>query len=782
VPRLRSFLVVAGILVALFFVDAASGRVLSQADILLRYSPWSESGPPGAVASNGQRPGNLLLGDVPLFVYPSLRLTRDSLRALRFPVWNPAMYGGQPFLASYQTGLLSPFVVVSVLLPPVDALLAHAVLRLLIGGAGMFLFLRRLGLAAPAVWFGALTFLLNPFTVVWLEHPPSAVSCWLPWLLWSIDRSHREGGPGNVALLAALTALTLLAGHPETAFKVLLMSGAYAVAVCFVDTHRGRLGADCALLFGRLLPAVLLGTAVAAAQIAPFVEYLGESGIAAMRRTFTVSPMVLSFPTAVAAFVPDAFGNPSRGVWLTNYCEQTAYPGNVAWVLAAVSVGVATRRRWRVTFLAVTAAAAAALMYGAPGVSQLFTLIPMAGLSAPSRFGLVAIFSVIVMGSIGVSAMCETDPARPLQHDHARAMRAALIALGIMSAVVAALIWWQWPAFRQAAFARGLALATLWSGAVACGAAAIVIGWAKGVVAPRIAVVLLIVLSVGDLFALGFRFHPMLPRAQVFPSLPAIEAIAADRTLFRVAGFGDSLPPNAAMAYGLADPRGYDGVAPRHYTDLLGRAFGPAMAHRIDKHGALSVVDLLNVKYIVGNAVAGAPVPHWVPVTTAPVVVYRNDHVFPRAWLVDRAVVRDDASTLAWVVAATSDLRHEAPIADALRADASPEPSGSEGAGEVAISRYEPTEVELTTRASGRRLLVLADAWYPGWAVYVDGRPSAIVRAYHALRAVPVPGGQHVVRFSYEPASVRIGIAISAGALIAMSALIIVAARRRRLA
>ena len=342
-----------------------------------------------------------------------------------------------------------------------------------------------------------------------------------------------------------------------------------------------------------------------------------------------------------------------------------------------------------------------------------------------------------------------------------------------------ALIWWQWPAFRQAAFVREMALATLWSGAIACGAAAIVVCWVKGVVTPRIAVALLIVVSVGDLFAVGFRFHPMLPRAQVFPPLPSIDAIAADPTLFRVVGFGDSLPPNTAMVYGLADPRGYDGVAPRHYTDLLGRAFGPAMAHRIDQHGALPVVDLLNVKYVVGKGTARVPVDHWVPVATAPVAVYRNDRAFPRAWLVDRAVVRDDASTLDWVVAATSDLRHEAPIAEALSADLSPERSASGDTGEVAISRYEPTEVELTTRASGRRLLVLADAWYPGWEVYVDGRKAAIVRAYHALRAVPVPGGQHVVRFSYEPASLRIGTAVSAGALIALSALVIVAARRR---
>ena len=642
----------------------------------------------------------------------------------------------------------------------------------------MFLFLRRLGLAPPAVWFGALTFLLNPFTVVWLEHPPSAVSCWLPWLLWSVDRNRHEGGPGNVALLAALTALTLLAGHPETAFKVLLMTGAYAVAVCLVGTRRGRLGSDCMLLFGRLLPAVLLGAALAAAQIVPFLEYMGESGIAAMRRTFTVSPMVVPPPSAVAAFVPDVFGNPSRGVWLTNYCEQQTYPGNVAWILAAVSLGVAARR-WRVAFLAGTALLAAALMYGVPGVSQLFALIPMAGLSAPSRFGLLTIFSVVALASIGLSAMCESDRTRPPGHGHDRAMRAALAGLAIMTALVVALIWWQWPAFRQAAFVREMALATLWSGAIACGAAAIVVCWVKGVVTPRIAVALLIVVSVGDLFAVGFRFHPMLPRAQVFPPLPSIDAIKADPALFRVAGFGDSLPPNTAMAYGLNDPRGYDGVAPRHYTDLLGRAFGPAMAHRIDQHGALPVVDLLNVKYVVGNGVDRAPVPHWIPVMTAPVAVYRNDRVFPRAWLVDRAVVRDDASTLDWIVAATSDLRHEAPIAEPLSADLSPERSASGDTGEVAISRYEPTEVELTTRASGRRLLVLADAWYPGWEVYVDGRKAAIVRAYHALRAVPVPGGQHVVRFSYEPASLRIGTAVSAAALIALSALIIVAARRR---
>ncbi len=777
---LPSFVVVACALLAAFFIDALSGKVLSQADILLAWSPWADSAPAGAVASNGQRPGNHMLGDIPLFVYPSLQFTRDSLRALRFPLWNPGMYGGQPFLASYQTGLLSPFVLLSVLLPPVDALLAHAIVRLLVGGIGMFIFLRGLRLAGPAVWFGAVTFLFNPFAVVWLEHPPSAVSCWLPWLLWSVDRHRQDGGPGHVAGLAALTAVTLLAGHPETAFKVLLLTGAYAVGVALAGTDAGRLRAGGVLLVGRLLPAVALGAAIAAAQIVPFLEYMDESGIAAMRRTFAVSPHVITPPTAVAAFVPDVFGNPSRGPALTNYLDQQVYPGNVAWILAALSIGVLARRRWRVAFFAGMAALAAALMYGAPGISRLFTLIPLAGLSAPSRFGLIVIAAVVVLAALGVDALCE--PERP-RRDVDRSVRAVVVGLAIMAVIVAALIWWQWAAFRASGLVRHMAQSVLWSGGVAAVAAGVVIARARGLVTTRVAVALLTIVSVADLFAIGFRFHPMVPRAQVFPRLSAIDAIAADRSLFRVAGVGDSLPPNAAMVYGLSDPRGYDGVAPRHFTDLLGRAFGPAMAHRIDAQGALPIVDLLNVKYLVAPGGGRAGVPHWTPVVSAPATVYRNERVFPRAWLVDRVVARDDPSTLDWMVAPTSDLRREAPISGELGpgelgAGSGPEPAVGGELGEATITRYEPTAVELTTRAPGRRLLVLADAWYPGWEVYVDDRKASIVRAYYALRAVPVPGGRHRVRFAYEPASLRLGIAISAVALIAWVGLV-VAARRR---
>ncbi len=57
----------------------------------------------------------------------------------------------------------------------------------------------------------------------------------------------------------------------------------------------------------------------------------------------------------------------------------------------------------------------------------------------------------------------------------------------------------------------------------------------------------------------------------------------------------------------------------------------------------------------------------------------------------------------------------------------------------------------------GDGFVVLSDQFYPGWRAYVDGRESPIYRANYLFRAVPVPAGEHVVEFTYQPVSVGLG-------------------------
>lgn len=80
----------------------------------------------------------------------------------------------------------------------------------------------------------------------------------------------------------------------------------------------------------------------------------------------------------------------------------------------------------------------------------------------------------------------------------------------------------------------------------------------------------------------------------------------------------------------------------------------------------------------------------------------------------------------------------------------------------VRIVSYKPSEavIEADVIASPK-FLVLADTWYPGWKVFVNGRRQRLLRADYIFRAVYLEPGRHVVRFAYSPFSFKMGIIIS---------------------
>jgi uncharacterized membrane protein YfhO len=61
---------------------------------------------------------------------------------------------------------------------------------------------------------------------------------------------------------------------------------------------------------------------------------------------------------------------------------------------------------------------------------------------------------------------------------------------------------------------------------------------------------------------------------------------------------------------------------------------------------------------------------------------------------------------------------------------------------------------------------VLSDVYYPGWVATVDGVETPIHRTNYAFRSVSVPAGDHIVTFTYRPASFRYGIYGSVAGLV----------------
>jgi len=72
---------------------------------------------------------------------------------------------------------------------------------------------------------------------------------------------------------------------------------------------------------------------------------------------------------------------------------------------------------------------------------------------------------------------------------------------------------------------------------------------------------------------------------------------------------------------------------------------------------------------------------------------------------------------------------------------------------------YSAGKILLSGEGPGR--LVLAEVWYPGWRVKIDGKEAAIFRVANIWMGVELPEGHHQIEFSYLPILQLVGIAVS---------------------
>jgi hypothetical protein len=95
----------------------------------------------------------------------------------------------------------------------------------------------------------------------------------------------------------------------------------------------------------------------------------------------------------------------------------------------------------------------------------------------------------------------------------------------------------------------------------------------------------------------------------------------------------------------------------------------------------------------------------------------------------------------------------------------------------VTVTRSEPQRVELRARLNRPGLVILADTFYPGWHLTIDGQPATILRANRLMRGAAVGAGVHTLVYVYDPLSFRVGLAVSILGLLGLLALL---AWRRR--
>lgn len=709
--------------------------------------------------------------DCALAYYPRRVFATAAMRSGDLPLWDPHTFTGQPFLANFQSALLYPVNLVLYAVEPMRAMGWFLIIHLVMGGYFCWLCARAAGLSrAPAV-AAALVFELNPFFLTRLGHPTFvAAASWLPLVVYAGFRLTAGATLRNAVLLAVPLAFAALAGFPQT-----LMHIHYALAwVLFVSIvtkeNRSPLRlAACGLL------GILLSFGLAAFQYLPTLEFLRASTRHAMDLpTFlsgTHHPAMI-----LKSVIPDFFGNPidenlwstifsrGNGLFRQNYVSTLNYFGVLPLVIGVYGILTGRKR----LFLAGLFLFPLLVIWGTPLANAAFHL-PGFRLSRPDRLILLPIFAVSIGFGFGLERLTKRLAGSPRGVVAGFVVMLLLAASGFFFAedLLRIVSGGRVPFSSVSATMKASAFTT-----VVFTALALLLLFFRGKLRVSVFITIAALLACADLFLFGSRFHLTLPPESTFRSVPEIEQIREEiGTHGRMIRFGtgglDLLPPATASLYGIHDAAGINALNIERYRRLIEKMEPDLYMHRryLPMRRAESlespILRMLGARPFTVDrfgAVRAITVPDPLPRAS----LHREWVTLPAEEILERIV--DPAFDPAGVVFLEE------------KCDRFPLDS-KEGSADIQIESYKPDRVMVRVVTDEGGMLLLTDAWFPGWVARLDGEPVPLYRANYTFRAVYAPRGEHVIDFLYEPASFRHGLAVSGVSLVLLLVLI---PRRRR--
>ena len=363
--------------------------------------------------------------DISRIYLPQHAAFRDAVRD-GLPLWNPRFGAGQPMAANPEYEVFYPPHWLALLPNLLLGFSLELVVHYGLAAAGMFLFLRRLGLHGAAAAFGALSFALGGVMLSLANLLPYLFALtWWPWLGLFADRFFEHRRAGDFALAALALGMVVLIGEPSTIIETAALLGAFALA-------RARPAAAIGWTAAIGLAALLAG----AAQIVPTIDFSGDT----TRATALDAAGILRWSLA-----------PTRPLEILGLEIAPAGPRGVNWVVswyggmfaaALMLAGFAHRvRGW--LFAALVTIAAYALALGTH--SPLFRALVDAGfmrIRYPEKWFLPAAFVLIVFAAIAADRFLDDVRFRRTTHVAAAALIAVNAAGGLtrglaMAAVLA---------------------------------------------------------------------------------------------------------------------------------------------------------------------------------------------------------------------------------------------------------------------------------------------------------------------------------------------------------
>jgi hypothetical protein len=663
-------------------------------------------------------------------VLPWFTLQAREWHAGRFPLWDPYLWTGQPLFGQAQPGAAYPLNWILFLLPLENGQIAswalawyYVAIHLMAAGF-CYLFCRSLGRSRTACLATGLIFSLSGFlgNTPWPAMMNGAV--WIPLVFLFQLRASRGPRPAaNAALSGMFLGIAFLSGHHQIPiFTAVAWIGVWIYLLA--RNRRLLLAAAAGLLFAALSGAM---------QTLPAYEY----GRLAKRWVRAPEPVTWNQPVpySVHAYYDlkafSLFGIVFPGV----HAHFDPFLGVVAFSLALFAV-TALWRDARVRLLAALALAVVLYALGHNSVFQgaLYGLIPeLDKARSPSAAMVLFQFAAAALAAFGIDELAASWTARGTW---------ILAGFGALTLAIA----------EAMIFANKLTFPAddriILTAVIALAAAALFAAWRRQALTGTQARVLLVLLLLLELGNTG-------------------QYSLADRSDRDQMQWLDKIKGNGDIAGYLRKQPGFQ------RAEVAQGAFAPnwGILHGVEMHGGMGASVPVNVleseffgltgrrMYGVAYTIAATPQPDAgdeVFAGAGGMKVYRRD-AFPRAWAVHELVrVPNTAEGNILVSQDPGSFRRKAHIEGAP-----PHVESCVAPDTVQLIEHAPDRLAIRAEMACDGMVVLSDAFYPGWRARVDHRPAEIHQVNGAMRGVAVPRGRHTVTMRYRPVSVYLGAALT---------------------
>lgn len=762
--------------------------------------------------------------------YQARSFFAEALMNTGFPLWNPHILGGTPFIESLAGGdSLHP---ISVLLffffEPYRALGWKLVIHVFLAGLFTFGWLRTLGLSRGAAVVGGVGALLAPsfVTLVYPGHDGKMfVVAMTPLLFWLSEWSwhRRDLLPG--ALLALSIALVLFSTHFQMAYFLFGALGVWMGIRAF-EVARSQGWRSAARGYGVFLGFSILGAGGAAVQLLPAFSYITEFSRRAATTVEASSPEAarayssswsLHPEEALSLVVPEFSGNSAGGAeWTTEtYWGRNAFKLNheylgvvllVLALLAFVRVGgdqqaLSTQQAarpppgrpvmvWSFAGLGLVAALFA-LGTHTPVWGLAYALLPGISLfRAPSMAIFLTAFAVSTLAAVGVDRVREllSSPGGLRRVLLPTGTLATLLVMGWLLAVTGVLpsVWTgvlyqdirpdRMDALARAMphISRGFLVAAILVGLMAL--LFTQVSRLRGGLRWTLLWTGMVVLVTVDLARVNTPFIQTMDPARVTvpdANVRFLQGRLGQEPPFRVLSMlqgGQDVQPSA---FGIDLAAGHHPNDLGRYRLLIGMEGSGLPEWLVRFHP--NVMDLLNVRYVLWPDAQFGPLEGVEPLSriqladgSAWASVYPYPGL-PRARLVSQARVVEQDDVVLETILEDPDFDPRDMTLLATTPAFMPErlPGGQPHALDaVQWLEQGPDRLRLRVEAAAPALLVVSQNWFPSWVARINGEPAQVLRTDLTLTAIPVPAGTHEVELAVESAELRQALVLSGFSMI----------------